>query len=101
MAESLDAMGQTHKSIKYLNKVLNNKNYSLDRMALYKKATIYYRQKKYDRASALFQEVADKYPNTNVGRKSVAWKKETLTQLREETGIEEKYSEPEYDDSEY
>lgn len=77
-----DALGNQKESFSYLNKVLNNGDYSLDQSALHKKGTIYFRQGKYENAASIFQTIIEKYPKNQITEKAIAWKKESLDQFQ-------------------
>lgn len=84
IAESYDAMGKTDSAIQYLNKILENSDGTLDQAAMFRKGTIYFRSGKYEKAAAVFQESADRNPDSPVGKKSSAWKKEALDQIEDD-----------------
>ncbi|MDF3822026.1 tetratricopeptide repeat protein [Leptospira sp. 96542] len=89
IALSYDALGKQTESLTYINRALNNSDYSLDQAALYKKGTIYFRQGKFDRAASVFQTIVDKYPKNQITDKAIAWKKESLDQFKDETDLED------------
>ncbi|TGN17685.1 tetratricopeptide repeat protein [Leptospira idonii] len=89
IASAYDALGRQNESLDYLNKTLNNGNYSLDQAALYKKGTIYFRQGKFDKAASVFQTIVDKYPKNHITEKAIAWKKESLDQFKDEDDLED------------
>lgn len=83
IAESYEAVGKSDSALQYLNRVLGNQDGSLDQTALFRKGTIYFKSGKYEKAAALFQEASDRYPDSPVGRKASAWKKESLDQIED------------------
>lgn len=88
IALSYDAMGKQVESLTYINKVLNNSDYSLDQAALYKKGTIYFRQGKFEKAAGIFQTIVDKYPKNQITDKAIAWKKESLDQFTDHNDLD-------------
>ncbi|GBF49772.1 hemolysin [Leptospira ryugenii] len=84
IASAYDALGRLPQALEYLNKTLANQVYTLDQQALYKKGTIYFRQGKYTEAASVFQTIVDKYPKNHITEKAIAWKKESLDQLKDE-----------------
>ncbi|PJZ71261.1 hypothetical protein CH373_01770 [Leptospira perolatii] len=84
IAESYDAIGKPESALQYLSKVLENSDTTLDQTALFRKGTIYFRGGKYDRAASLFQEAADRNPDTPIGRKAADWKREALDQIEDD-----------------
>ncbi len=83
IAESYDALGKTDSAIQYLNKILENADGSMDQTALFRKGTIYFRSGNYEKAGAVFQEAADRNPDSPVGKKATAWKKEAMDQIED------------------
>lgn len=88
IALSYDAMGKQIESLTYINKALNNGDYSLDQAALYKKGTIYFRQGKFEKAAGIFQTIVDKYPKNQITDKAIAWKKESLDQFTDHNDLD-------------
>lgn len=84
IAESYDALGKSEQAIQYLNKILENSDGTLDQAAMFRKGTIYFRGGKYEKAAAVFQESADRNPDSPVGKKSATWKKEALDQIEDD-----------------
>ncbi|EPG65136.1 tetratricopeptide repeat protein [Leptospira wolffii] len=84
IAESYDALGKTDTAIQYLNKILENSDGSLDQTALFRKGTIYFRSGKYEKAASVFQEASERNPDSPVGKKSSAWRKEALDQIEDD-----------------
>ncbi|TGM59588.1 tetratricopeptide repeat protein [Leptospira meyeri] len=89
IALSYDAIGKQVESLTYINKVLNNSDYSLDQAALYKKGTIYFRQGKFEKAAGIFQTIVDKYPKNQITDKAIAWKKESLDQFSDHNDLDD------------
>ncbi|MDZ4727892.1 MAG: tetratricopeptide repeat protein [Leptospira sp.] len=87
IGSAYDALGRMSQSLEYLNKTLNNSNYTLDQAALYKKGTIYFRQGKFTEAAGIFQNIIDKYPKNHITEKAIAWKKESLDQFKDEDDL--------------
>ncbi|PJZ36577.1 hypothetical protein CH354_13420 [Leptospira levettii] len=89
IALAYDAIGKQTESLTYINKVLNNSDYSLDQASLYKKGTIYFRQGKFEKAAGIFQTIVDKYPKNQITDKAIAWKKESLDQFTDHNDLED------------
>ncbi|TGM31083.1 tetratricopeptide repeat protein [Leptospira biflexa] len=89
IALSYDALGKQTESLTYINKVLNNSDYSLDQASLYKKGTIYFRQGKFEKAAGIFQTIVDKYPKNQITDKAIAWKKESLDQFTDHNDLDD------------
>ncbi|BDA79509.1 hypothetical protein LPTSP3_g24390 [Leptospira kobayashii] len=89
IASAYDALGKQKESLEYLNKTLNNSNYSLDQASLYKKGTIYFRQGKFEEAASVFQTIVDKYPKNHITDKALAWKKESLDQFKDNDDLDD------------
>ncbi|MCC5814875.1 MAG: tetratricopeptide repeat protein [Leptospira sp.] len=95
IASSYDALGKHTQALQYYNKVITNSIYTLDQEAIFKKGTIYFRQGKYEQAASVFQVAIEKYPKNHISEKAIAWKKESIDQLRDKN----EFSDPDYDSS--
>jgi tetratricopeptide (TPR) repeat protein len=87
LAECYFSIGELDNSLKNIQEVLNNNNHSLDQAAQFRKAIIYYEQKKYKEAASVFNIVIEQYPVTQFTNRAKDYRKEILSIL----GEEEKY----------
>jgi tetratricopeptide (TPR) repeat protein len=87
LTECYIAIGRYDLALKYADWVLTNPNTSLDSAAVFKKGVIFFKMGKYKEAITFFNEVMEKYPesNPNIVSLSDKWRKEALQLLREES----------------
>ncbi len=70
------------EAIKNYLKVLNNKWKNKDPDAIFKIGISYFEQNKFDKALKYFQMLIDNFPTSYLYRKAVAWKKQTLREIK-------------------
>ena len=83
LTESYFATGKNSQALKYAQETIFNPSPSQDPAAYYRRGTIYYKQGKYAEAAAEFDYVIDKFPESTFSQKSKAYKKESLTMIKE------------------
>jgi len=83
IAASYESLNRYRDAIQYYNQVLTNSTYSLDQEAIFRKGRIYFLQGQYERAASVFQVAIEKYPKNHITEKAIAWKKESLDQIRD------------------
>lgn len=84
LTESYFALGKNGKALRYAQETLYNPVSNLDPAAYYRRGTIFYKQGKYKEAASEFENVIEKFPNSNYAEKSKAYKKESLQMISED-----------------
>ncbi|MBE7412278.1 MAG: tetratricopeptide repeat protein [Leptospiraceae bacterium] len=84
ISESYASLGRGKDAIKYIDRMLNNSDTSLDQSALFRKGTIYFKWGSYEKAASVFQTIIHRYPKNHITDRAIAWKKECLELLTED-----------------